>query len=93
MTTPSVIQAKVFFARACIFAIADALKAMQHLAISSLVLLSRNSCGGYGETPENKLSLNESRQVFPRIHFTETVRFRAIAEAGRSATSILLLEE
>jgi hypothetical protein len=81
MTTPSVIQAKPIFAEARIFAIAGALKALQYLAIFSSALLSRNSCGDEN-IPENKLAINESRQVFPRIHFTDTVKFRAIAEAA-----------
>ncbi|CAA9889087.1 hypothetical protein METHB2_10049 [Candidatus Methylobacter favarea] len=65
MTTSSVIQAKPFFELTRIFVIADALRVMQYLKILSSALLNRNSCGRDGEPRENKLSLNESRQVFP----------------------------
>jgi hypothetical protein len=74
MTTPSVIQAKPIFAEARIFAIAGALKALQYLAIFSSALLSRILCGD-DDIPENKLAINESRQVFPPIHFTERLDF------------------
>ncbi|MDD5580519.1 MAG: hypothetical protein PHY16_14730 [Methylobacter sp.] len=71
MTTLLVIQEKPLVALAHIFAIAEMLKAMQHLETSWLALLNRNSCVNPNnldqDTAENELLVKQSLQAFSFI--------------------------